>query len=70
VATLFECFLRRVAACLDNFVVPAAALSLHQISFLLILACLSGGLELWTLFLVRDDSRVAAQHQSVQGAFI
>ena len=45
VAALFECFLRRVATCLGNFVVPAG-LRLRQISSLSIVACLSRGLQL------------------------
>jgi hypothetical protein len=66
VATLFECFLRRVATCLGNFV--SAGLCL--IKSLSILACLSRGLQPYALFLVRDDGRVGNQRQSIQSAFI
>jgi hypothetical protein len=44
-ATPFDCFLRRCAACLVNFVVPAD-LSARQISSLSIDACLSRGPQL------------------------
>ena len=42
-AALFECFLRRVATCLGNFVV-SAGLCLRQISSLSLVTCLSRGL--------------------------
>jgi hypothetical protein len=45
VATLFECFLSRVATCLGNFVV-LASLRVRQISLRPIVAKLSRGLEL------------------------
>jgi hypothetical protein len=69
VATLFERFLPFVATCLGNFVVPAG-LRARQISSLSIVARLSRGLELETLFLVRGDGCVGTQGQSVQCAFI
>ncbi len=61
--------LRDLATCLGNFVVSAALCS-SKISSLSIVACLSRGLQLKTLSLVRDESRIGTQHQSVQSAFI
>jgi hypothetical protein len=69
VATLFECFLRRVATCLGNFIVSVALCS-SQVRSLPIFGHLSHGLYLSTFFLVRDDGCVGAQRQSVQSAFI
>jgi hypothetical protein len=45
VVTLFECFLRRVATCLGNFIIPAGS-RVRRISSLPIAAYLSRGLQL------------------------
>jgi hypothetical protein len=69
VATPLMFFLRPIATCLGNFVVSAALCS-RQIRSLPIVASFSRGLELSTLFLVRDEGRVGSQCQSIQSSFI
>jgi hypothetical protein len=69
VAPLFDLFLRLVATRLGNFVLPAG-LRVRRLSSLSIAAYLSRVMQLETLFLVRDESLIGTQHQSVQSAFI